>query len=171
MFLTETNQDNALANIFSCRAMQCLYICTISMLLAQIMKFIIYSIRDKKPNWHMLSSTGGFPSSHTAFTASLCITLAMFQIHDYGELDWSFAVAFAFCMITITDARGVRFEASKHAKILNNLVASYSEEERRMLGYGDNGHLKELLGHKGKEVLGGFLVAGIVSIIGFMICI
>lgn len=171
MVLTQAGTNYSEYNIFASRAMQCLYICTIAMLTAQVIKFIIYSIRDKKLCWNMLSSTGGFPSSHTAFTVSLCITLAMFQIHDNKELDWSFAVAFAFCMITVTDARGVRFEASKHAKILNNLVSSYSEEERRMLGYGENGQLKELLGHKGREVLGGVLVAGIVSIIGFMICV
>lgn len=169
MYLTN-NIESDLSNILTCRTMQCLYICTISMIIAQVIKFIIYSIRDKKLNWYMLASTGGFPSSHTAFTVSLCIILAMFQINDTGSLDWSFAVAFAFCMITVTDARGVRFEASKHARILNNLVASYSSEERMMLGYGKNGHLKELLGHKGKEVLGGVLVAGIVSIIGFLIC-
>ena len=162
--------ETELRKIVTTRAMQVLVISIISMLLAQLIKFIIYSIRYKKPYWRLLVSTGGFPSSHTSFCIALCISLGMFQWREMESLDWSFAVAVVFSGITIHDAYGVRFEASKHAIILNNLTEDLTDEERQELGFGKKGRLKEMLGHKITEVLGGIIVGLIVGIAGFFIC-
>lgn len=160
----------SLQDIISLRAMQILIICFVSMVLCQFLKFIIHSIKDKKPQWKLLISTGGFPSSHSALCVTLCIALGMFQWHDLeGKLDWSFAVAVVISVIVVHDAMGVRLEASKHAKILNNLAADMTEEEKQELGFGKKGKLKEMLGHKGLEVLGGIVVGIIVGLIGFII--
>ena len=56
--------------------------------------------------------------------------------------------------VTIHDAMGVRYEASKHAIILNKMVDNLSDEEKMDLGFGKNGKLKEMLGHSGTELLG-----------------
>ncbi len=167
MFLDAATE---LKNLVTTRAMQILIISIISMLLAQLIKFVFYSIRYKKPVWRLLVSTGGFPSSHTSFCIALCISLGMFQWRELNSLDWSFAVAVVFSAITIHDAFGVRLEASKHAIILNNLVEDLTEEERQELGFGKKGKLKEMLGHKINEVLGGIIVGVAVGIAGFFIC-
>lgn len=157
-------------NVITTRAMEVLIISVIAMLVAQILKFVYYSIKYKKPFWRVLFSTGGLPSSHTAFCIALCITLGMFQWRDLQSLDWSFAVAVVFSAITIHDAFGVRLEASKHAIILNNLAEDFTEEEKQELGFGKKGKLKEMLGHKINEVLGGAIVGVVVGLAGFFIC-
>ncbi len=157
-------------NMITLRAMQILIICCTALGLCQILKFSILSIRRKKAEWGLLISTGGFPSSHSALCISLCISLGMFQWHDLeGKLDWSFAVAVVISVIIVHDAMGVRLEASKHAKILNNMAEDMSEEERKKLGYGKKGYLKEMLGHKGLEVFGGILLGALTGLIGFLI--
>jgi len=166
MFLEITQEQDRY--IQSIRTIQIIIISILAMFLAQFIKFIIYSIRLKRPNWRMLLSTGGFPSSHTAFCIALCISMGMLQYHD-GGIKWSFAVAIVFSTIIIHDAMGVRLEASKHAKILNNLASNMSAEEKAELGYGKRGQLKEMLGHRGVEVLSGAIVGIVVGFAGFFI--
>ena len=151
------------------RVIEILGISLFALFLCQLAKFIIYSIINKKPMWYYMISTGGFPSSHSSFCVSLCVTLGLFQYNDIGGLDWSFPVAVVFSMIVLHDAMGVRLEASKHAKILNNLASDMTYEEKLELGYGEKGSLKEMLGHRAIEVLGGIIVGIIVGIIGFII--
>ena len=160
-----------LSALITSRAMQVLIISLISMLACQVLKFIFYSIKDKSFRWELLISTGGFPSSHTAFCIALDISLGMIQWYTEGRLDWSFTVAVVFSMIVIHDASGVRLEASKHARILNRLAENLTEEEREELGYGKKGKLKEMLGHKIREVMGGILVGTIIGIVGALIVI
>lgn len=158
--------------LITTRGLQILIISFTAMFLCQFLKFAISSIRTKSAEWYLLCSTGGFPSSHTGFVVSLCICLGMFQWHDLGgKLDWSFPVAVVLSTIVIHDAMGVRLEASKHAKILNNMAkeAALSEEERKELGFGKKGELKEMLGHKGREVLGGAVIGTLIGLIGFFI--
>lgn len=141
----------------------------ISMFLCQLLKFIIFSIIRKSPEWKLLISTGGFPSSHSSFVVTLTITLGLYQYFNFGSLDWSFAASIVFSLIIIHDAMGVRLEASKHAVILNNMAQDMTPEEKKDLGFGKKGELKEMLGHRGFEVIGGILVGIIVAIIGYLI--
>jgi acid phosphatase family membrane protein YuiD len=119
----------------------------------------------------MLHSTGGFPSSHTSFVVSLITTLGMIQFHDLGYLDWSFSVALAFGILTLHDAMGVRYEATKHAIILNRLVATIPDDKKEALGLVNQPVLKELLGHKKYEVFAGAILGVAISMIGFAIAI
>lgn len=151
------------------RVIQIIIICIFSMLFCQVLKFIFLSIRRKEINWSILYSTGGFPSSHSGLCMSLVTALFLFQLNDLGTLDWSFAVAIVFSIIVIHDAMGVRLEASKHAKILNNLTSEMTVEEKQTIGFGKKGFLKEMLGHKSFEVLGGVFFGIIIGVIGFII--
>ena len=151
------------------RVIQTIIICIFSMLFCQTLKFIILSIRRKEVNWNILYSTGGFPSSHSGLCMSLVTSLLLFQLNDTGMLDWSFAVALIFSIIVIHDAMGVRLEASKHAKILNNLTSDMTVEEKKTLGFGKKGSLKEMLGHKSFEVAGGVFYGILIGVIGFFI--
>ena len=131
MFLSTLGED--MKTFFTSRAAQVIYISIISCFICQLYKFVYYSIKYKNPAWFMLVSTGGFPSSHTSLVVTLTLIIGMLQFHDLGYPDWTFAVAFVFTAITVHDAMGVRYEASKHAIILNNMVVNLSEEEREFL--------------------------------------
>jgi acid phosphatase family membrane protein YuiD len=167
MFLESLGED--MHAFFTSRALQIIYISVISCFTCQLYKFVYYSIKYKRPTWFMLVSTGGFPSSHTSLVVTLTLLLGMLQFHDLGYPDWSFAVSFIVTVITVHDAMGVRYEASKHAIILNNMVVNLSEEEKLDLGFGKKGRLKEMLGHRYTEVLGGILVGIIIALIGYFI--
>lgn len=170
MIVLETVMDD-IRQIINQRALQVLIISLISMFLTQVIKFLLYSIKQKRMLWRFLISTGGFPSSHSAFCITLCISLGILQWYELQALDWTFAVAVVFTCVIIHDAMGVRYEASKHATILNNLTADKTVEERQELGFGKKGILKELLGHKGFEVFGGIMVGIIIGIVGSIIAI
>ena len=167
MFLSTLGED--MKSFFTSRALQIIYIAVFACFFCQLYKFVYYSIKYKKAAWFMLVSTGGFPSSHTSLVVSLTLIMGMLQFHDLGHPDWSFAVAFIVTVITVHDAMGVRYEASKHAIILNNMVVNLSEEQKADLGFGKKGKLKEMLGHRYTEVLGGILVGTIISLIGYFI--
>lgn len=169
IFLENVIED--FRQIINQRALQVLIISFCSLGITQLLKYIIYSVKNKKNMWKFLVSTGGFPSSHTSFCVSLCISLGILQWYELRALDWSFAVAVVFSCVIIHDAMGVRYEASKHATILNNLTEDLSVEDRKELGFGPKGNLKELLGHKGYEVLGGIFFGIIIGIVGSIIAI
>lgn len=172
IFLAEDNKIyQEFLKIINTRAIQIICICLFSMLICQLLKFTILSIRAKKFVWKYLVYTGGFPSSHTCLCMTLVTSLFLFQLHDINGVDWSFAVAVVFALVTIHDSMGIRLEASKHAVILNNFAKELPEEEKKSLGYGKKGSLKELLGHHFYEVLGGIILGIIVGISGYFILV
>lgn len=154
------------------RALQIIWLCVISLLLCQLLKFIILSVKHKKVIWKYIVTTGGFPSSHCALCMTLVTSLFLFQMHDLsGKIDWSFAVAVVVSLVIVHDAMGVRLEASKHAKILNNMTEEMSKEEKEAIGFDKSGRLKELLGHKAFEVFGGVLFGFIIGLAGYLILV
>ncbi len=173
--LAENDQPitiDELLKIVNSRALQIIWLCIISMLFCQILKFAVLSIRNKKVLWRSLYTTGGFPSSHSSICMTLVTSLFLFQLHDLGgKIDWSFAVAVIVSIIIIHDAMGVRLEASKHAIILNNMASDMPLEERKSMGFGKKGVLKELLGHKGFEVLGGIILGILIGIVGYFVLV
>ena len=152
--------------LMTTRAVQIIITCLVAMFMAQVLKVIIFSIRDKKFEIKMFFTTGGLPSSHSSLCVCLCVILGMLQFHDENRLTWAFAVAVVLSSVVLYDAMGVRLEASKHAKILNRLSDELSEEEKEEF-YGKKGKLKEMLGHRGIEVLVGALLGAGVGFAGF----
>lgn len=169
MFL-ETKASELTKELMTTRAVQIIITCLIAMFMAQVLKVIIFSIRDKKFEIKMFFTTGGLPSSHSSLCVCLCVILGMLQFHDEHQLSWAFAVAVVLSSIVLYDAMGVRLEASKHAKILNRLKDELDDElseEEKQEYYGKKGKLKEMLGHRGIEVLVGALLGAGVGFAGF----
>lgn len=141
-------------------------ITVVSMFLAQVLKFAFDAFKNKKFNREILISTGGMPSSHSSLVMSLVVSIGLFQVNLNGFVGLEFAVSLVLALVVIHDAMGVRYEASKHARELNNiklrlnLIENIDIEEKK---------LKESLGHKPKEVLAGVILGTIVAIIGFLI--
>ena len=127
----------------------------LTLILCQIIKFIIESIKYKRLEFKRLfSGSGGMPSSHTA----LSVSLLMMILFNAGADTIYFAIALVMTLIVGYDGMNVRLETGKHAHTINTLVDSIFIDNE----YDD---LKEELGHKPKEVFWGIVLGTLVSII------
>ena len=127
---------------------------TLAWAIAQTLKFLIYSVRDRRVSLHYLTTMGGMPSTHSATVAGLATAVGIRE----GLRSTSFAIAFLFAVVVMYDAAGVRRAAMAQAKILNQIIDELFQghpiSETR---------LRELLGHTPFEVMVGALLGVVVS--------
>ena len=97
---------------------------------------------------HLIFSTGGMPSSHSAMISALCTASGI----EYGVGSFQFAITFVLAMIVMRDAAGVRKEVGEQAKAINEL------REKLFSWPLDDATLKELVGHTPLQVLIGAIV-------------
>ena len=122
---------------------------------AQILKFFIFTIKNKKVNFKCLTTTGGMPSAHSAAVVSLATAVGL--ITSFESVD--FAIATGLALVVMYDAAGVRRAAGKMAATLNKVT----EELYRHNTFAAGEKLKELLGHTPVEVLGGAILGIILA--------
>ena len=124
---------------------------------AQTVKVVLGVFRERRFNFKWFVGSGGMPSSHAALVSALTTATGM-QLGFDSPL---FAMAFAFAVITMFDAQGVRRHSGKQAealnKILDDIYAQRGIQEEP---------LKELFGHTPVEVFAGALL-GIAVTLGF----
>lgn len=143
-----------------------LEVAMIAMTLAQLLKLPIQYLFDKKWTPMIIFSTGGMPSSHSAFVTALTLSIALIE----GVETVGFAISFVFAGVVIHDAIGIRREAGKHASVLNDMqeelkliIDEVSKgEERDQMKIDTN--LKELLGHEPIEAVSGVLLGVVVTL-------
>lgn len=143
----------------------------IAMILAQMIKLPVHYIIDQKFEPLIMFSNGGMPSSHSALVSSLTTALGI----QYGLGSPYFSIALIFALITMWDAAGIRYQASKHAQILNILIHDFQNLVEHVKYNSKKNHvplkeligapLKELLGHKPFEVLVGSLFGILIAIL------
>ena len=122
---------------------------------AQVIKTIIYAIINKRLDWERLFGDGGMPSGHSATVTALAVTAAL----EYGLDSPVFAICAILAIIVMHDATGVRLEAGKHARAINELtemLESNKEPEEK---------LKELLGHTPLQVVSGVVLGALVAVV------
>ena len=123
-------------------------------LVAQIIKTIIYAVVNKTLDFQRLFGDGGMPSGHSATVTALATTAAL----EFGLDSPIFAVSFILAIIVMHDAMGVRLEAGKHAKAINELMemlgSNLDPEEK----------LQEFLGHTPLQVCFGALLGLAVAL-------
>lgn len=125
---------------------------------AQIIKTIIYAIMNKTIDIRRLLGAGGMPSSHTATVAAMVTTAGW----EYGLDSPIFAIAAIMLFVVTHDAMGVRMEAGKHAKLLNEL----NELVKSLQGIQfTEERLKEFLGHTPIQVLFGGILGILLSLL------
>ena len=122
---------------------------------AQVLKTILYACTHKELDWERLFGDGGMPSGHSATVTALATTAAL----EYGLASPVFAVAAILAIVVMHDAMGVRLEAGKHAKALNDLM----DFVRSDLTADDK--LKELLGHTPLQVCFGALLGLVIALL------
>ena len=115
--------------------------------LAQLLKFIIFTIKSKKVNFKIFTTTGGMPSSHSAGVMGLSTSVGLISGFD----SIVFSIAFGYALITMYDAAGLRRAAGKTAACLNRMMDDFYKHDVKAMG----GKLKELLGHTPLEVIAG----------------
>lgn len=129
----------------------------IAWFMAQFFKFIIDILRYRQFNLNKFFSSGGMPSSHSAFVCALTTAIA---IQD-GLASSAFAISCVISMVVMYDATGVRRETGKQATILNNLVEDLMEEKPDYF----QKELKELVGHTPLQVFSGAFLGIIIPLI------
>lgn len=124
---------------------------------AQILKTLIYALVNKTWDIRRLLGAGGMPSSHTATVTALATTAAL----EFGLDSAAFGIAIVLVFVVTHDAIGVRMEAGKHARILNEIMESIQgmsvTEER----------LKEFLGHTPFQVVCGGALGILTAVVVF----
>ena len=134
----------------------------LSNLLAQVLKTVVYYYRTGKWDFHWVIASGGFPSSHSSTVTALSLSIGIQEGFDSAI----FAVTTIFSFIVMYDACHVRYYSGKNIELTQQLV----KDLREMTGlhFDDpiyQEKLKNVLGHKFVEVIGGFVVGLAVPLI------
>ena len=131
-----------------------------SITIAQLLKPVIAYIKTKNFNPKLVFSAGGMPSSHTAGVFALCLSVGLQESFD----STNFAVALALSCIVAYDAANVRYYAGKNIQLTKQIVKDLKNDDEITLDasiYDEN--IKDILGHKWSEVIGGAILGFIIS--------
>lgn len=131
---------------------------TLAFLIAQFLKPFVNAIFERRFVWHLLFSTGGMPSSHTAGVIALVTSIGM----TYGVGTVYFAISATFAAIVIHDAMGIRRAAGKQAQVINEWSRILSDIHRE--GQFTPENLKTMLGHSFSQILGGTLLGFLTAL-------
>lgn len=120
---------------------------------AQTIKVVILTFREKKFSFSWYLIPGGFPSSHSAATLALCTVLGI----EYGFSSGIFAVALGLTAFVLYDASVLRRAAQRQAKSLNKLIEAIKLSKELE-------PLREVLGHNWFEIMTGSLLGILVGL-------
>ena len=126
----------------------------LSWFLAQSIKALVLTFKQKKFRFDLYSLPGGFPSSHSATVSGLATSIGLIYGFDSGI----FAIAIILAFFMIYDAKVIRGAAGKQAQSLNRLIEMFNEEEEE-----DMDKLREILGHSLLEIAGGVIIGILIA--------
>lgn len=133
-----------------------------TLFLAQIIKFTIESIQERRLKWgRLFNGSGGMPSSHSSFSFSLTMMIGI----NEGFSSPLFAIALIFSFVVAYDAMGLRMESGRQAEAINRIAEEIINHNYKI----GIKHLKEELGHNPIEVLMGMVLGITTSIIFTML--
>ena len=118
-------------------------------IIAQILKTIIQSLRDKHFNIRYLVSAGGMPSAHTALVCALATTIGIL----YSVSSGLFAISVVLAVVVMYDATGVRQAVDKQSAVLNHLLDNFPKTQREFEFI-----LRQLVGHTRLQVAMGAIL-------------
>ena len=135
---------------------------TVAWLVAQVLKVIINAFIQRKLDWERLFGDGGMPSGHSATVSSLATITGLLC----GLRSYEFGISAILAIIVCHDAMGVRREAGRHAKVLNELQKAFEELMNEDL---PDVALKEFVGHTPIQVCAGILIGILTGSIMFFV--
>lgn len=121
----------------------------VTWLCVQTFKVLWELATTKKLNFKRIIGAGGMPSSHTAIVVSITTMVGRSQ----GIDSVIFAVSLIFSLVVMYDACGVRRQAGKQARILNDIVNTPGLSTVQV-----REKLVEALGHTPLQVIVGAIV-------------
>lgn len=130
--------------------------------IAQVSKPFFYYYRTGKFDIRYTIACGGFPSSHTSTVTALTLSVAIME----GIDSTLFQIAAIFSFIVIYDAVNVRYYAGKNIQLTKQLINDLTEMIKLPLDdpiYHER--MKDVLGHRITEAVGGFFVGVVVPLI------
>lgn len=139
-----------------------LNLCIIAWFAAQVLKVIIYYVRNRRLDFHYLISSGGMPSSHSSVVCACATSVGCLD----GWSSISFAISAVMAFVVMYDAANVRKAAGEQAKILNYIMEHWKEMRPEFLSK----ELKELLGHTPLQVFAGALLGIFIGFLGVYLC-
>ena len=131
----------------------------VAWLCSQVMKTIIHLIIHKRFEWERLMGDGGMPSSHSATVMAIAVATGL-------RCGWDspvFAVAAILALVVMHDARGVRQETGKQAKVINNILQLFESMGQGKLTPEET--LKELVGHTRRQVFVGAALGAVIELL------
>lgn len=130
---------------------------------AQVLKTIIYMILNKEFVAERMVGSGGMPSSHSSTVCALATSCFI----ECGPASTQFALAAVFAIIVMYDAMGVRREAGKQAKLLNEMLIVFQDMGNKFKTPQEK--LKEFVGHTPLQVVMGAILGVTLTIIIYLI--
>ena len=127
-------------------------------LIAQAIKVGIGVLRKKRFDFRLFIGSGGMPSAHAAGASCLATSICL----DCGFDSVYFALAFAFAIVVMFDAQGVRRSTGKQAGILNKIM-----DDIYWQGKIQEMRLRELIGHTPVEVIMGLLLGIVIALVSW----
>ncbi len=133
---------------------------------AQIIKPVFFHRIHKVWNFDIIFASGGFPSSHTAAVTALCIAVGIVD----GLDSTTFAISIILALIVCYDAANVRFYAGQNIRITQQLIKDIEDLTQTRLD--DPIYMmkvKNVLGHKWVEVIGGVIWGSMITGIYYLL--
>ena len=127
--------------------------------IAQVLKFVITLISQGKLDWRHILSSGGMPSSHSAFVCACAAAMG----YMYGWASPVFTISAVVAIVVMYDAANVRKAAGEQAKVLNQMIEEWIDISEKNSPFLQNMHLKEMVGHTPLQVVAGMVVGIVVG--------
>jgi len=127
--------------------------------LIQVIKLIIDKFNGIKLTFDRLFTAGWFPSVHSGLSTSLLVSI----FYVDGINSSSFAITLIFSILFWYDAANVRYQAWKHAEVINNMRNQLSSIFELEYCSSNWQKLKERLWHTFGEVVGWILISWILT--------
>ena len=134
----------------------------VAWLCSQVLKTIIHLIVNKRLVLERLLGDGGMPSSHSAIVTAIAVSTGLYRGWDSAE----FALAAVLALIVMHDARGVRQETGKQAKVINSMLELFDFKGNGLFTPEET--LKEFVGHTQRQVIAGGMLGGVVALLMYL---
>ena len=137
---------------------QVLVLSACSWALAQVLKFLLSAITNRKFELYYLLTGGGMPSSHSSFVCTCATCTAILT----GVDSVTFSISVVLALVVMYDAANVRKETGEQAKVLNYIMENWGSQKPELFAE----ELKELIGHTWLQVGAGLVLGILVGVVG-----
>ena len=137
---------------------QVLVLSACSWALAQVLKFLLSAITNRKFELYYPLTGGGMPSSHSSFVCTCATCTAILT----GVDSVTFAISVVLALVVMYDAANVRKETGEQAKVLNYIMENWGSQKPELFAE----ELKELIGHTWLQVGAGLVLGILVGVVG-----